>query len=299
MVTVSPLAVYNAVAYDLNLDANSKPIVILDIATRHSDLIIAEGGGCWFRRLPVGGHNFTAAISTAFKISYAKAEQLKQEGATGKYAKQVMQAMRPVFSELLESVQRSLDYYKTNDPLNTVLGVGSTFRIPGLRKFLGAQLKKDVIRLDEFQRIGAEGSEGADFASNTVNLWTAYGLALQEIGGAQIDVNLAPVEVLRQQLWASKRPWFVGAAAIAFLAGGAMFGRYFLDAGGLRLNEAKALGEVAAVDRNHKRFKSSLDSILAQATGGSLAASLLQLEEYREVWPQLLTDVTTAVAERQ
>ena len=83
---------------------------------------------------PVGGHNFTSAIADSFKISYAKAEKLKQEGATGKYAKQVVQAMRPVFTELLESVQRSLEYYQTNAELDTMIGVGSTFRILGLRK---------------------------------------------------------------------------------------------------------------------------------------------------------------------
>ena len=80
LVTVSPLALFNAISYDLDLQGSSKPVVILDIATRHSDLIVAEGGRCWFRRLPVGGHNFTMAISEAFKISYAKAEVLKQEG---------------------------------------------------------------------------------------------------------------------------------------------------------------------------------------------------------------------------
>ncbi|MEC8734592.1 MAG: pilus assembly protein PilM, partial [Planctomycetota bacterium] len=71
LVTVSPLALFNAISYDLDLQGSSKPVVILDIATRHSDLIVAEGGRCWFRRLPVGGHNFTMAISEAFKISYA------------------------------------------------------------------------------------------------------------------------------------------------------------------------------------------------------------------------------------
>ena len=98
-----------------------------------------------------------------------------------------MQAMRPVFTELLDSVQRSLEYYKTASSLDTVIGVGSTFRIPGLRRFLGTQLQKDVIRLDEPRKIRVEGPEAAAFATNTVNLWTAYGLALQEIGVLEGD----------------------------------------------------------------------------------------------------------------
>ena len=296
LVTISPLALYNAVAYDLDLQGSSKPLVILDIATRHSDLVVAEGGRCWFRRLPVGGHNFTMAIAEAFKISYSKAEKLKQEGATGKYAKQVMQAMRPVFTELLESVQRSLDYYRTTAELDTILGIGSTFRIPGLRKFLGTQLQKKVVRLDEFRKIRVEGPEAAEFATSTVNLWTAYGLALQEIGGAEIDVNLAPVEVLRQQVWDAKRGWFVAAASVAFLAGAAMFGRYFVDAAGLRIDKEKASQEVSAVERTHRGFKTQLDTIVASATGGSFASSLLSTDDFRRVWPELTVDVTSAVA---
>ena len=297
MVTISPLALYNAVVHDLDLQNGAKPVVILDIATRHSDLVVAEGGSCWFRRLPVGGHNFTAAIAEAFKISYSKAEKLKQEGATGKYAKQVMQAMRPVFTELLESVQRSLEYYRTNASLDTVVGIGSTFRIPGLRKFLGTQLQKDVIRLDEFRKIRVEGPEAADFATNTVNLWTAYGLALQQLGGAEIEVNLAPVEVLRRQLWNGKRSWFVAAASVAFLAGAAMFGRYFVDSAGLRVDKERASKEVQNVERTHRSFKTRLDEIVAKATGGGLASSLLSMEDYRNVWPALVNDVSDAVAE--
>lgn len=296
LVTISPLAIYNAISHDLGLDENSPPLVVLDIATRHSDLVVIEAGRCWFRRLPVGGHNFTTAIADAFKVSYAKAEKLKQDGATGKYAKQVMQAMRPVFTELLESVQRSLEYYRTAASLDTVLGIGSTFRIPGLRKFLGTQLQKNVVRLDEFRKIRVEGPEAAEFATSTVNLWTAYGLALQEIGGAEIDVNLAPVEVLRQQVWDSKRSWFVAAASVAFLTGAAMFGRYFVDSAGLRINKEKATQEVNAVDRTHRGFKDRLDSIVATATGGSFAGSLISIDDYRRVWPELTRDVTQAVA---
>ncbi|HAW95885.1 MAG: hypothetical protein CMJ33_00560 [Phycisphaerae bacterium] len=296
VVTISPLALYNAVTYDLGLNENSNPVVILDIATRHSDLIVAEGGRCWFRRLPVGGHNFTMAISEAFKISYAKAERLKQEGATGKYAKQVMQAMRPIFTELLESVQRSLDYYKTAATLDTMIGVGSTFKIPGLRRFLGTQLQKDVIRLDELQKIRVEGPEAAAFATGTVNLWTAYGLALQEVGGSDIDVNLAPISVLRQQMWDGKKAWFAGAAAVAFLAGGAMFGRYLIDSNGLRSGRANAETIVNTVDRQHQNFKRDLDDILAKATGGAFASSVVQYDDYRDIWPGIVSDVNEAVS---
>ncbi|MCH2329952.1 MAG: hypothetical protein MK312_00225, partial [Roseibacillus sp.] len=42
LVTGSPRARFNAISYDLDLGEGSKPVVILDIATRHCDLIVAN-----------------------------------------------------------------------------------------------------------------------------------------------------------------------------------------------------------------------------------------------------------------
>ena len=79
-----------------------------------------------------------------------------------------MQAMRPVFSDLLQDLQRSIGYYQTlhrNTELSLMVGLGSTFRIPGLRKFLGQQLQIQVLRLDEFKKISVTGREAASFAA--------------------------------------------------------------------------------------------------------------------------------------
>ena len=52
--------------------------------------------------------------------------------------------------------------------IKKIVGLGSTFRIAGLRKFLGAQLGLDIVRMDEFQRISVGGREAASFAEHTV-----------------------------------------------------------------------------------------------------------------------------------
>ena len=117
-------------------------------------------------------NTMTEAIASAFKLSYTKAEKLKRTASTSKYAKQIMQAMRPVFSDLLQDLQRSIGYYQSlhrDHDLKTMVGIGSTFKIPGLRKFIGQQLQIDVVRLDEFRRIAVTGREAAAFAENAVN----------------------------------------------------------------------------------------------------------------------------------
>src|SRR5262245_28346824 len=211
--TLSPVAVYNAMNYDLSKPKG--PIVFIDIGTQATDVIVAEAGRCWIRTFPLGGTHFTEAIASAFKLSYSKAEKLKLEASDSKYAKQIMQAMRPVFSDLLQDLQRSIGSYQSlhrESELKTMVGIGSTFKIPGLRKFLGQQLQIEVHRLDEYKRIAVTGREAAAFAENAVNMATAYGLALQGIGLAPINANLVPVKTLRDQMWQSKTKWFAAAA---------------------------------------------------------------------------------------
>ncbi len=298
VVTLGPVAVYNAVRYDL-AGAGRKPFVVLDIGTRSSDLVVVDGENCWIRTFPIGGSDFTEAIAETFKLPYSKAERLKQESATSKYAKQIMQAMRPVFGDLLEGVQRSISFYENSHrgvKLETVLGVGSTFKIPGLRKFLGAQLGLNVARFDEFRRLQVEGRMASDFASQGVSMATAYGLALQGLDEAAIEVNLAPSEVLRDQAWASKTKWFVGAAVLAVAAGGLMFVPALGAQSSMGAGTVRGKSEVNSVVSLAKAQKDKLDRISAQANVGFRAANFERLLEDREVWPHLVTDVAGAVA---
>lgn len=297
-VTLGPVAVFNAVHYDL-VGPGSKPFVVLDIGTRSSDLIVVDGDNCWIRTFPIGGSDFTEAIATTFKLPYSKAERLKQESGTSKYAKQIMQAMRPVFGDLLEGVQRSIGFYENSHrgvKIETVLGVGSTFKIPGLRKFLGAQLGLNVIRFDEFRRLQVEGRMASDFAGHSVSMATAYGLALQGLGEADIDVNLAPSEVLNEMAWSAKNKWFIAAAGIALAASGLMFVAPMAAQGSMGADLVGAQSKVSNVVRQAKGFKSQIDQISNEAAIGHKASNFERLLDDREVWPHLVTDAMNAVA---
>ena len=300
VITLSPLAVFNALAYDLQLSGGGKPTVFLDIGTTSTDLIVVDDNRCWVRTFPLGGHHFTEAIADQFKLSYGKGELLKQESATSKYAKQIMQAMRPVFGDLLADVQKSINYYQQlhrGAQIETMIGIGSTFKIPGLRKFLGQQLNLDVQRLDDFRRIRVEGREAADFAEHAVNMATAYGLALQGIGLGPVSINLTPARVLREQVWAMKTKWFAAAAAIAVLASGSMFIRGLLDRNALRSGAAAETAQrVENVLRQGKQFKGQYQALEAEGSLGAGAQTMRTLLDDRRVWPQIIDDVTASIA---
>jgi type IV pilus assembly protein PilM len=294
-VTLGPIALYNAFAFDRGIPEKNEPFVLLDIGTSTTDLIVAHGPRCWMRTFPLGGHNFTEAIAAEFKFPYRQSDALKQESATSKYAKQIMTAMRPVFGDLIGDVQKSLQFYESQNrgvKLRNVIGMGSTLKIPGLRKFIGLQLNLEVERLDHFDRIAVEGPASADFSQHIVSFGVAYGLALQGLGLSVVNVNLLPLANVRQQVWSQKTRWFAAAAAVACAAGGLMFARSLLDNG--------ALGDVAAANAAQaevtaaKNFQSQISSKAADV--GSLAKNMLGAIEDREIWPYLVHDAVASVA---
>lgn len=294
-VTLGPIALYNAFAYDRGIPEKNEPFVLLDIGTSSTDLIVAHGTRCWMRTFPLGGHNFTEAIAEEFKFPYRQSDALKQESATSKYAKQIMTAMRPVFGDLIGDVQKSLQFYESQNrgvKLRNVIGMGSTLKIPGLRKFIGMQLNLEVERLDRFERIAVEGPAAADFSQHVVTFGVAYGLALQGLGRSAVQVNLLPLASMRQQVWRSKTRWFAAAAAIACAAGGLMFARGILDKGAL--GDAAAVTSAQAVLNSARNFESQLSSMAADV--GNLSTNMLALVEDREVWPFLVSDAISATA---
>ncbi|MCH8825130.1 MAG: type IV pilus assembly protein PilM [Planctomycetes bacterium] len=295
-ITLSPVAVFNAVSYDHNLDLKKEPIVYLDIGTHASDVIIAVGGRCWIRTFPLGGTHFTEAIARTFKLGYTKADRLKQEASSSKYTKQIMQAMRPVFSDLIQDLQRSIGYFQSLNrdcELNTIIGLGSTFKIPGLRKFLGQQLQMNIVRLDEYKKITVGGRDAASFAQNAVGMATAYGLALQGVGLGKIDINLVPVEALRAQMWHEKTKWFAAAAGLAVIASGMMLVKPLSNRSAMSATPPSVVQEVVSTGESLKR---EYDEIQKTANVGYSAENFRRLADYRDIWPHIVHDAADALA---
>ncbi len=220
-VQMAPLALYNFADFD-GQKAEDGATLVVDVGADKTDLVVADGPRIWTRTLQLGGNNFTAALVKAFKLSFTKAEKLKRTAATSKYARQIFQAMRPVFAELVQEIQRSIGYYTSlhrESRFKRVVGLGNGFRLPGLQKFLEQNLAIPVVRADSYNRLPASAVVNAPaFAENVLSFAVAYGLALQGLGLTKIQTNLLPAEIARKRLWARKRPWFAAAAALVLAA---------------------------------------------------------------------------------
>ena len=232
---LSPIALANMVMFDqlpdpATLDPDSPPpsVVLVSTGVDTTDLVITNGFRIWQRSMPIGGSNFTKALVQGMKLTFAKAEQLKRNAVRAEDPKAVFNTMKPVFNEFASELQRSLNYFTGADrsaKIGKVLLLGNATKLRGLSDFVAKQLNLDVQRLDAYRGLeGAVVTSAAAFKDNRLSFGTAYGLALQAAGGAGLNTNLLPGEIIRERLIAAKKPWAVGAmvgllgaAAVSFM----------------------------------------------------------------------------------
>jgi type IV pilus assembly protein PilM len=195
----------------------------MDIGTDASNLIITDGAKIiWQRPIPLGGNNFTRALTKELKLTFAKAEHLKRNAAKSPEMANILKAIKPVLTDFVGEVQRSLGYF-TNTHRDAhvayLVGLGSAFKLPGLQKYLGDKLSLDVRKPTKFARLGGEGVLADPlFQENVLTFPIAYGLALQGLGQARISTNLLPTEIRMDRLIRAKKP-YAAAAAAALLIG--------------------------------------------------------------------------------
>jgi len=295
--TLSPLAVYNGLSYDLELNEEAPGVIIMDIGATSTDVIIVEEGHLWLRTLPIGGNNFTDALIRAFKLSFPKAEKLKKEAGTSKYARQIFQAMRPVFADLVQEMQRSLGFYQSlnrDAKLNKLVGVGSTFRLPGMSKFLKQQLQLEVTRLDGFSRARIEGKQEADFAEHAMNMATAYGLALQGLEIQRVDSNILPENILRTRMWRAKQPWMGAAAALMVAASGLAATTLWMTRNTTEEQVAQSQGKIKNVVDEAQNYIDEWHDVKGKSDPRQKIENLRRVLDYRDIWPKLLYDLDRA-----
>jgi len=225
-----PLALYNAAHFDGWL--SNETTVLLDIGAENTDLVIATAHTLWTRTIPIGGNAMTDALVKAFKLSFAKAEALKRSADTSKYRRQILQAMRPVFADLVQELQRSIGFYSSTHrdaEIDKVVGLGNTFKLAGLQKYLQQNLGLPVELPADFSKAPASGAAAEVVKENRGSLAVAYGLCVQGLELGKVTSNLLPTEIAKQVVWRKKKPAFAATAACLLLAGGLVWFRYTAD----------------------------------------------------------------------
>ena len=173
IVQTSPMASYNAARFEQGTEPQ-KATVLLDMGAGNrfdchggqSHLVAAN---------PDRRQSIHRGPRDGVQDLLPKGEKLKRSAATSKYARQVFQAMRPVFADLVSEVQRSVGYYTSTHreaQIARVIGMGNAFKLPGLQKFLNQNLQIEVERLSGFKKMtsAANLEVSPAFADNVSSL---------------------------------------------------------------------------------------------------------------------------------
>ena len=290
VVQMAPLALYNFMQYD-NQTAPEGATILADIGADKTDLVVSDGSSIWTRTLQIGGNNFTQALVKSFKLSFHKAEKLKKSSASSKYARQIFQAMRPVFADLVQEIQRSIGYYTSlhrESRFKRMIGLGNGFRLPGLQKFLEQNLNMPVVRVDNYNKLSLSSQVSAPiFNENTLSFGVAYGLAVQGLGVTAVHTNLLPEEISRKRIWAKKKPWFAASAAVVLLALGSMLYGVSKDISALKkgqptLNQASnILKTIEAWESEYKEVDRDIVTLQRDIQGK------IDLFQHGQFWPEV------------
>lgn len=300
LVQMAPLALANYATYELlkkrggdapaeeggELPPGKKKrcVVILDIGTEGSNLLITDGAKViWQRPVPLGGNNFTRVLTKEMKLTFAKAEHLKRNAAKSPDLAQILKALRPVLTDFVGEVQRSLGYF-TNTHRDAhvayMVGLGSAFKLPGLQKYLSEKLSLEVRKPATIDGVSGEAVlNDAVFQENALTFPVAYGLALQGLSSLETDpeqqkkyallrTNLLPHEIHVDRMIRAKKPWAAATAACLLLGVGALGFGQGCQYGAAQdpnlvkaIKDAKSTAEAAkARDGEFNKKKSDVDS---------------------------------------
>lgn len=229
-IQLAPLSVYNFACFDqlgelndeeFNPTAQPDSTVVLSIGVDTTDLVVTNGYRVWQRNIPIGGSHFTKALTKELKLTFSKAEHLKKNATKAEDPKAVFQAMRPVFSDLVAELQRSIGFFNSNNrdaKLSRVLTIGNAMKMPGLQRYLAQNLEIPVESIDEFNNlVGGSVTATPAFEQNRLSFPVAYGLCVQALGLSRISTNLIPEEIVTQRMIKAKKPWAVAAAAMLMI----------------------------------------------------------------------------------
>jgi type IV pilus assembly protein PilM len=300
-VQMAPMALYNYLLYDRPdlVTSESQATVIINIGAGNTDLVVCTPSAVWQRCILIGGNTFTKAIADTFRLNFEKAEKLKRTAAVSKYARQVFQAMKPVFTDLVSEIQRSLGFYTTSNPnikLSRVIALGGGARMRGLLKYLQQTLQIPVERPDAFKRLAiGSGVSQAKFHENINDFGTVYGLALQGLGLAKIESNLLPRTITRSRAWANKGRYFITAACILLAVSLLCFARTGWDKMNYNKNNLTR-SRIGGLIRTAQQATTKLSDIENKAAQyNQIIEKEFEVFKHREIIPQLYETILSAI----
>ena len=274
-VEIAPIALFNA-ALGVQVK-NGEPTLLLNIGSRSSSLMIADGNRAFIRDIPIAGDTVTNQIAKEFNISFAEAEQMKirhgfvalggaYEEPDSELAATISKIARNVMTRLHGEVSRSINVWRAQhngSPLSQVLLSGGSSTMLYMSEFFQEKLRVPVTYLNTFSAIGIEDTVDKERLQNMAPMsQELIGTSLHSVTSCPINIMLLPKQIRKQYELNARKPYFYASAGV-LLACLLLFG-FGVDQL-LRREQnrvAKARGEV----NNISRIAKEIDNLNGQAS---------------------------------
>ena len=305
-IQLTPISLYNYIVFDQmqglppadQFDPENPPesLVVMSMGTDTTDLVITNGYRVWQRSIPLGGSHFTKAITKEMKVTFTKAEQLKRTAMKTDEAKAIFQAMRPVFSDLVTEVQRSISFFGSLNKtarLGRIIALGNTMKLRGLQKYLATNLGMEVVEPEQFRGLtGPTVVESPAFQDNHLAYAVCYGLCVQGVGKGTLSTNLLPDEIFADRMVRGKKPWAVAAAAILMVGFVANYAGHWRGWASVQIDDPGYKSAFVAINDMATQSSSAVSSFDTAKTEldnvAKTGTNLAGIAERRLLWPELM-----------
>lgn len=229
LVDVAPIAITNVLRYAGA--AEDECCVLLDIGSKTTSLVIADGDKLYNRSIPVAGNTITKEIASALGCTAEEAEAYKREAAyvalggvvedEDETRDRVSKVCRAVMTRLHAEVSRSINFYRSQQggsvPVKLYI-TGGTALLPQLDRFFSESLQLEVEYVNPFAVVGTGPKIDTEALESDGTLLPAVvGLAVHMAGLATFSINLLPPSLLKERADVARIP-FVAIGAVAFVA---------------------------------------------------------------------------------
>ncbi len=229
LVDVAPIAITNVLRYAGA--AEDECCVLLDIGSKTTSLVIADGDKLYNRSIPVAGNTITKEIASALGCTAEEAEAYKREAAyvalggvvedEDETRDRVSKVCRAVMTRLHAEVSRSINFYRSQQggsvPVKLYI-TGGTALLPQLDRFFSESLQLEVEYVNPFAVVGTGPKIDTEALESDGTLLPAVvGLAVHMAGLATFSINLLPPSLLKERADVARIP-FVAIGAVAFIA---------------------------------------------------------------------------------
>lgn len=310
LIETSPVSLYNAFRY--NYPDQHGCSLLIDIGSRATNLIFAEGEQLFIRTLPVGGNSITTALQKRFQDApFAEVERLKKAegfipppgnyaGATSEEAAEMGKTARTVMTRIHNEITRSITFYRTNQggsaPMRVFLAGGGA-SLPYTLEFFNEKLSLPIEFFNPLRRIGVGPSvDSQSLPSLAHSLGECTGLAVRQlVGDCPLEVGFKAPSLEKATVDRARRPFLVAAAAL-LIATLLVAGLYYSHAA----RQVAALNtSITAQTEKLGGFKNQLDRITGERRKLlNEAADLAALPMLRTAWATVLNEMNGLLPDR-